>query len=224
MVAGTTAFALGLIAFAHTPAARPLLAAIGRLPGGHAGCPLGYDRPATGAQRERIRRNLSANLRGARPAARRPALVFDLDLTREADVVAFMKGRGIACHPGSGMADLVCDGVPGRVLGSREVAGVDRNLWFTFGDGHRLVSLVAVSKTSAPGPISDGYQAATREIAERVGQPSTVSGDADSSFLSGGALRQASAEFRFSNYYASARATNLGNGFLLTEEYRALVD
>ena len=48
--------------------------------------------------------------------------------------------------------------------------------------------------------------------------------DSDPRVLTQGALRQASAEFRFRDYYALARATNLGQSFVLTEEYRALPD
>ena len=40
--------------------------------------------------------------------------------------------------------------------------------------------------------------------------------------ISGGSLKQASAEYRFRDYYALARATNMGQGFALTEEYRSL--
>ena len=49
-------------------------------------------------------------------------------------------------------------------------------------------------------------------------------GDSAPSSLAAGLLRQASAEFRFSDYYAIARVTNMGDGFMLTEEYRSLVD
>ena len=47
-------------------------------------------------------------------------------------------------------------------------------------------------------------------------------GESSASFLSAGSLRQASAEYRFSNYFALIRATNVGEGYLLTEDYRAL--
>ena len=40
--------------------------------------------------------------------------------------------------------------------------------------------------------------------------------------ITSGLLRQASAEYRFRDYYAIARATNLGDEYVLTEEYHAL--
>ena len=122
------------------------------------------------------------------------------------------------------MADLICEGVPARALGPGAGAEAKQSLWFTFGKGHRLIALVAISRSPQAEPISDAYRVTTQKIAEQVGRPSNVTGEATPAFLSAGTLRQASAEFRFSNYYASARATNMGDGYLLTEEYRSLVD
>jgi hypothetical protein len=63
-------------------------------------------------------------------------------------------------------------------------------------------------------------------VAERVtreaGHAAASSGDP--SRLASGTLYQATAEYRFSNYFAVARATNMGpgTGYVLTEEYRSL--
>ena len=39
---------------------------------------------------------------------------------------------------------------------------------------------------------------------------------------SGARLRQATVEYRFSDYHALVRATNMGDGYVLTEEYTRL--
>ena len=97
-----------------------------------------------------------------------------------------------------------------------------RNLWLTFGERGQLLSVVAISRDSSADSICDAYRATERSLDQRAGAATATQGDAAPQALSSGALRQASAEFRFSNYYALTRVTNMGNGFVLTEEYRSL--
>ncbi len=40
--------------------------------------------------------------------------------------------------------------------------------------------------------------------------------------LASGAFRQATRDYRFADYRALVRATNLGDGYVLTESYTAL--
>ncbi len=47
-------------------------------------------------------------------------------------------------------------------------------------------------------------------------------GDASAANLTAATLRQAMIEYRFKDYQAVVRATNLGDGFVLTEEYASL--
>jgi hypothetical protein len=218
---GVLALFVGVMGFAHTRAGRPLLALIGRAvhPGS---CPLGYDRKVTPRQREEAASHWAASHRGTAPAPSRPALGFALGQTRRADVLAAMAAHGVDCGPGAA-ADLVCRQVPPLVL-SDTSGGPARELWFTFGARDQLLSLVALSRDSRPRAISEAFSLVTAQVTRAAGPPTNQGGEAGPAYLAAGALRQSSAEFRYSNYYALARATNMGNGYLLTEEYRTLAD
>lgn len=221
-LAGLLVLFIGVMGFAHTQAGRPLLAVIGRVFHGGS-CPLGFDKSATPLAREQAVARFSASHRGATPAPVRPALGFMLGESRRSQVVAALAARGISCAPGPA-AELVCPGVPGRDLAAAGSTALTRELWFTFGTGDQLLSLVALSHALDPQAISDAFAATTAAVSGAAGPPAHRAGDGSARGLAAGALRQASAEFRFSNYYALARATNMGNGYLLTEEYRTLVN
>lgn len=226
---GAAALVVAIMGFAHTPAGRPLLAGLGRI-FGDAACPLGYDKLASPAERENARRRFAASHRGASPANNRPALGFELDRTLRSEVVAFMASRRVACQAGTSVADLVCEKVSASALPVHDmVAASDgdwplRTLWFNFGPSDRLVSVVALSRNPRAEPISAALTSTIGVLARQAGPATRIQGDVAAASLAGGALRQASAEFRFSNYYATTRATNLGDNFLLTEEYRSLLN
>jgi hypothetical protein len=216
--AGVAGLLVGVVGFAHTTSGRPLLRAFTNL--AHGGCPFGYDKPASPAERERARLNFAVTHHGIERAASRPALGFQLDQTTRGDVLAAMAKHGVACTAAKGLSDMTCDGVPSDALGS--APGSKRTLWLTFGERSQLLSVIAISRDSAADAISSAYEATARELDQQAGPATTTHGDASPAVLSSGALRQASAEFRFSNYYALTRVTNLGTGFVLTEEYRSL--
>lgn len=214
---------VGVVGFAHSRAGRPLLVAMGHAFAGKASCPLGYDSAAGPAAHEAARARFAASHRGAVPAATRPALGFALDETLRSAVVGEMAAHGVSCKPGRA-GDLVCEHVPADLSVDGTATSVDRELWLTFGARDQLLSIVALSRSAVPGAISAAFSAVTNLVTGAAGQPSSITGDSAAEALASGSLRQASAEFRFTNYYALARATNLGNGFLLTEEYRSLTD
>jgi len=213
---------VGVMGFAHTAAGRPLLAVMGRMFRGGS-CPLGYDKKVTPAQRQLAAARFTATHRGTLPAAARPALGFTLGQTRRAEVVATLAARGVACAQGTS-ADLVCLRVPSESLPPAPPGTPPRELWFTFGARDQLLSVVALSREADPRAISDAFGAVTAWVGAQAGPATARAGEGSAAFLAAGALRQASAEFRFSNYYALARATNMGKDYLLTEEYRALID
>ena len=217
---GATALVAGAVGLAHTSAGRPLLGAVTRM--AHGGCPFGYDKPMSPAQRERASSTFAASHRGEHSAASRPALGFELDVTTRAEVVARLGKQGIACTASKGLSDLTCNGVPSAALAGATAPAPARDLWFTFGTKQQLLSVIAVSRDVQAEPVSHAF-VATRDALDRdAGAVSQVHGNADPQALSAGALHQASAEFRFTDYYALARVTNLGKGFMLTEEYRSL--
>ena len=190
----------------------------------HGGCPFGYDRPMSPAQRERARAQFSATHRGERPATSRPALGFVLDQTTRSQVIAQLSARGVTCTQGKGLSDLTCNGVPASALPGTPASAPTRNLWLTFGTKQQLLTVIAVSRSTEPEAISDAFVAMRRALAREAGAATATHGDAEPQALAQGALHQASAEFRFSDYYALERATNLSKDFVLTEEYRSLAD
>jgi hypothetical protein len=222
IAAGSSALLVGLAGFTQTSAGRPLLSAVTRM--AHGGCPFGYDRPMSPAQRERARAIFSAKYRGERPAARRPALGFTLDHTTRPEIMAYFSAHGVNCTQGKGLSDLTCNGVPSSALPGTPVQAPARNLWLTFGTKQQLLSVIAVSRATAPEAISEAFVALSSEVDHEAGAATASHGNAAPQALAQGALHQASAEFRFRDYYALERATNLSKDFVLTEEYRSLVD
>jgi hypothetical protein len=228
VVVPLTAFT-ALMGYAHTKAGRPLLGKI--MPVLHAvgmkgpSCPLGYDVALTAGQKEQARQSFAASHRGTAVAGERPALGFELDRTTSADVLAWAKAKGVACvHPQKGY-DLDCSNVSAAALpGERADAPSPAlsSLWMTFGEGDRLIALVALRRDRSPEPITQTFVALESALGKADGPAAATTGDPTAAYLSLGALRQASAEFRFQNYYVMTRATNMGHDFVLSEEYRSL--
>lgn len=92
-----------------------------------------------------------------------------------------------------------------------------------FDGAERLTAVVAVRRSTAAEPLSDAFNHAKRTLTEMAGAPASVEGDASPQAMSRSVLRQAVAEYRFADYYAVARAANMGDGYVLTEEYRSLL-
>jgi hypothetical protein len=220
--AASAALLVGVVGFAHTSTGRPLLGAVTRM--AHGGCPFGYDKPMSPAQRERARAQFASKHRGERPATSRPALGFVLDSTTREQVIAQLSAHGVACTQGKGLSDLTCNGVPSSALPGTPTSTPPRNLWLTFGSRQQLLSVIAVSRAAEPEAISDAFKAMHGKLAREAGAATATHGNAEPQALAQGALHQASAEFCFSDYYALERATNLSKDFVLTEEYRSLAD
>ena len=224
-LAGLLVALTAVIGFAHTRPGRPLLAWLGKTTGfgvKSGGCPLGYDRAATPQQREAQRAHFAASHGGTERAARRPALGFTLDHTTRDDVTAWAKTHGVACAAGTGPADLSCDDVPDALVPGAFRGVGHQSVWFTFGAQDRLVSVITVAQASSPDPVEATFAAITRDLDRETGAASH--GDTSADAITKGLLYQASAEYRFRDYYAVMRATNVGQGFALTEEYRSLPD
>lgn len=215
----------GIIGFAHTKSGRPVLAWMGKhgiMPGAKGGCPLGYDKQATPEQKEIARRNFAV-LHGAEgAAAARPALGFVLDQTTRADVNAWATKNGVTCAAGGKQADLVCSEVPVGALPAPVGAVGMHGIWFNFGPNDALVSVISFRRDKSVDAISSTLHAVEDEVTREAGPAAKIGGDGSPTELETGMLAQSFAEYRFKNYYAVARATNMGADYVLTEEYRAL--
>lgn len=213
----------GLIGFAHTRTARPALFWVGRhvhVPG--ASCPLGFDRTLSAEDREAGRQRFAQTHRGAAQASARPALGFALEATTRADVLSWASAHGVRCSEPRFGADLDCEQVPASALPAGMGAVGPKTLWLNFGGDGKLIAVMAVRSAPGAAQIAAAYQALVATLSREAGRPLSAQ-QASAAELSAGLLRQSSAEYRFRDYYAVARATNMGaGGFVITEEYRAL--
>jgi hypothetical protein len=212
------------IGFAHTKAGRPLLSWVARAASGHASaCPFGYGRAASPEEREAARARFAASHKGSMLSSSRPALGFVLDRTTRGDVLAWASVHRVSCTPGRGIGDLNCPDVRDELVPEAFRAVGSQELWFVFGSGERLISVTAAAHSPRPEAISAAFTSVVTTLDRQAGAPSRVEGNASAERLSSGPLYQASAEYRFGDYYAIARATNVGpGGYALTAEYRSL--
>jgi hypothetical protein len=219
---GFLTIATVLIGLAHTKPARPLMAMMGRSLGMRAtgGCPLGYDKKATPEERTAGLRQFAASHRGAEVANARPALGFDLDHATIAEVQSWARDHGVTCSEKNRSGhDLECTDVPsGSQVAARST------IWLDFDSSGHLDSVMSMRRDPNAAAVESAFESARKNLETNAGPPTLV-GEGSPEKLSSAALYQASAEYRFKNYYAVVRATNVGGGtYLLTEEYRALVD
>jgi hypothetical protein len=214
---------VGFVGFLHLPAGRPLLRAIVHAAGG--ACPLGYDHAPTLAEREAGRRRFAARHAGSVRALQRPALGFVLDQTTRADVLAWAAKHSVHCttaKAGARQADIECRDVPGATLPDPSSGVALSSLWLTFGAGDKLVAVVDVRHDADAESITDTFHATEHALTRDAGPIDNAEGDPTPTALAG-LLESASVEYRFSDYYALARAANMGrSGYVLTEEFRAL--
>lgn len=208
---GILLVALGLVAMVaiHLPPVRDWLAANGHRGGGF--CPLGYSSPSPA--------KLAAQ-RGTVPANARPALGFELDRSTADDIDGWATENDLACTTKYAGRMIECANVPASLLGGTLAA---TSIWFEIGARGTLRSIKTARRNGDVETVAEAYEEADRALA-RTGAVWRRTGSASPSTLANGALRQAACEYRFTDYRATVRATNMGDGFLLTEEYATLVD
>jgi hypothetical protein len=204
----------------HLPGVRPWLAARGHT--GGAVCPFGYGRSTTDTGRRARRDALDRpSPRGTTAAHERPALGFDLDHATAADLARWASAAGVSCELHHGGAQIECSQVPATALPGAGAPGVI-SLAFELGDDGTLASIRAVRRGADAAAIAAAFAALEHQLTEHAGPPVARDGDATPDGLAAAMLRQAMIEYRFTDYRAVVRATNMGDGFVLTEEYAAL--
>lgn len=205
----------------HLPLVRRALVARGQT--GGALCPFGYGNP-TAATREAQHQHLAA-LRGAAPAHARPALGFALDTTTTADLERWAHDHGVACETKHGGALVECAQVPAAIVPCAGASSLGlTSVWFELGSRGTLASIKTVRRDHAVAPVAAAFASIEGALTDQAGAPAHADGSAAPEVLANGTLRQAMVEYRFTDYRAVVRATNMGDGFVLTEEYATLVD
>jgi hypothetical protein len=207
----TAAVATLVVAVLHTPLVMQLMS------GGRDGasCPFGAERdPGTPEQRDAKRHAALQRLKGDVAAPARPAGEFALGVTTRADLVAWAGRRGTSCRPGRDRHGLQCDVDPGS---ARSVIYAD------FDRADVMVGMMAMTYSRDAEAASADLVAARDALQGVVGAPTRKSGDETAAYLAARPLRQARAEYRRANYFASLSATNLGpSGYLVSRIYQAL--
>lgn len=161
------------------------------------GCPFGYDKPIATAVH----------------GAPQPALGFALDATTGAQIRAWATAHAIACTPHRGA--LECAQVPASLLGEAGLATT--SAWFALDGSDTLRAIHTVRRTRDPQVVAAAFDAAEMGATRALGTPVVTAGDPTT--LADGALRQAMAEHRTPHLSITLRATNMGDGYALTESY-----
>jgi hypothetical protein len=205
LVAGALGIVLVLGVVIHLPPVMHWLGAHGHHGAGV--CPLGY-----GTQAQHV---------APKDGVARPALGFELGTTTAAEIDRWALLHGVQCHERHHGVELECADVPSLLLG--DVAAPPAALMFSLDSASAVRSIQVTRRGPEVATIAAAFDGLARELAAVRGAPTVQSGSAAPSELSRGALRQAMVEYRATDYRAVVRATNMGDGFVLTEQY-ALVN
>lgn len=182
-------------------------------PDGTGACPFGYDK------------QLVQGTDPARVVARSPGLVvlgFQLTTTTREAIHGWARTHAVACDAQRAERLLECRDVPATALDPNGASLAGATLWFEFDQSGILTTLKTLRRTSAAAAVATAFEATDAALRARVGPPTAVTGSADPAELSRGAFRQAMVAFASGEYRAVVRATNMGNGYVLTENYKAL--
>ncbi len=206
VLAGAAAV-VGVGGVLHLPFARGVLMKAG-------GCPVGN---ASLAAMEPARRELIRANRGADPAPARPALGFNLDVTRRDEVLAWASGAGVACHEErEGLT--FCDNVPARALGIPEADGPVSEVHFGFGPRGVLVDVATMRNNATARPAID----IRARLAKEVGAPKEEHGGFDEETL---ARPVSTVTYRYNDYMAELIAMRLpSQGLVVREHYMSARD
>lgn len=163
--------------------------------GGSGRCPFGYDRPPTGT---------SAPV----PAGGAVSLGVPLGRATQAEARAWAVAHRARCRDQRGT--LLCE--------HARLDGLDTTVWFDVdGNGH-VAALHTLRRADRPDAIATSFTAAARAVT-RAAVPIDANGSLAT--LDGGLLRQASVAYLGDHVRAELRATNMGDGYVLTELYAA---
>ena len=208
---------LGIVAFAHTRAARPLLGWLGL----GSGCPMSLagQPPATLEQR---REETMRTIAGTDPARARPALGFLLGSSTRDDVSAWAAAHAVPCEDALLDTALHCREVTAAGATAEAAQGLPiADAFFRFDPGGKLVA-VDVMHQGTNGVVAAAFvDVASQRLSREVGAPSRVALEPAAAL--GALYAQSTVEYRFRDYAADVSATNFGEvGVVVREQYRAI--
>lgn len=154
------------------------------------------------------------------PAARpRAVLGFTLGATTRDQILAWARDHGVTCAPRRGRAEIECTDVPAALLGGGLVG---TSAWFEV-DPRGVVRAIKTSRrTTDVAHMAGAFDAIAATLTAQAGEPARSVGSAAPHDLARGAFRHAMREYRLTDFRAVVRATNMGDGFVLTESYATL--
>jgi hypothetical protein len=136
-------------------------------------------------------------------------------VSTRADVSAWAQRFSLTCTDSKHGDGLECTNVPAEAW-SGEYRPDHVLLQF---DAKNALVAVRASKRGIPTEEALATYAKARATLENeVGPPTSVSGEAQASWLDGGKLRRTQSEFRYSNYVATVVAARLGETVTMYEQ------
>jgi hypothetical protein len=208
----------GLVAFAHTPVGRPLLARLGAA----AGCPVNLD-AVDPAKVEAYRTQQLAQRRGVTREASHAALIFELGTTRRADVLAWSQRSGASCRAMRQDSVLQCHAVPAEALLEPATAPRVDNLHLQFDSRGRLVAIDLFRMGGSGSAALAWVEARDRDLEQRVGKATSAQGEHNSDYLGARSWNRVAKQYRYRNYVAEVSAMNFGQrGVRVREQYQWL--
>lgn len=170
-------------------------------PDGTGACPFGYDTPRTAAT--------SAH-------AEQMALGFTLGKTSRIDVERWARTNGVQCV--AKRRTLECRDVDSALLSHTMSAGLARGtVWFDLAADTIVIGVKSAYRSRESAPVTQAFAGTEQSLLATAGQARGKTGTLDE--LSLGMFRQTMREFRLGGYRAVIRATNMGDGYLLTENH-----
>jgi hypothetical protein len=191
---------VGLVGLAHTPWGRPLLALLPSAPG----CPV----QDLGPRELEARRIAWARRRaGTSPSPARPALGFELGVSRKRDVQAWLDRHGATCSSARHETALACK--------------MPHDAYFQFDPQGHLVAVDVLREPRSAVEALALLGEVEHDLSNKVGTATSARGQRSAAFLANAPYRQLALEYRYTDYVGRVSATNLGSrGLRVREQYQ----
>ena len=186
-------------------------------------CPFGADARLSSAEKDVLRQAQAARLRGTAAASVRPSLGFALDKSFRRDIVEWAAARGSRCLSNKARGGLECR----ATASTPPLTPGEASYFFTFNRDELLKEVGVVKSVPSAQDAVGILDRVLSQLAPITNSPSLKErADERAAYLQSGTLHQLAHEHHFTNYYARARATNMGSsaGYTISLSYQSLVD